>query len=66
MVEQGLIRWDRLPELGEVIAGLRHGRRTAQDITLYESHGMCIQDLYVAERVLDAARTRRLGCELPI
>lgn len=64
-VEQGMIRWERLPELGEVIAGMRLGRRSARDITLYESHGMGIQDIYVAEHVLEAARKRRLGRELP-
>ena len=64
-VEAGLLRWERLPELGEIAAGLRRGRGSPREITLYESHGMGIQDLYVAERVLAAARARGLGTALP-
>ncbi len=65
-VERGLLQWDRLAELGEVIAGRLSPRAAAADITLYESHGMGIQDLYVAERVLALARERGLGIDLPI
>jgi alanine dehydrogenase len=54
-----------LVELGEVIAGLRPGRTDANQITLFESHGMAIQDLALARRVFDAARDRSMGTELP-
>jgi ornithine cyclodeaminase len=54
-----------LLELGEVIAGLQPGRRDAAQITLFESQGMAIQDLALGRRVLDAARERGLGAELP-
>jgi alanine dehydrogenase len=65
-VETGFLDWDTLPELGEVIVGRARGRASASEITLYESHGMGIQDLYVAERLVAMARERKLGIDLPI
>lgn len=61
LVEAGLANWDALPEIGEVAAGLRPGRTSDGQVTLYESHGMAIQDLYVAAKVLELARVQGLG-----
>ena len=66
LVEAGLLDWDTLPELGEIIVGQVPGRTTNEQITLYESHGMCIQDLYTAQHVLDLARQKNIGIDLPI
>ncbi len=63
LVESGELQWDALPELGEIIAGMRRGRVSDEQITLYESHGMAVQDLYVAAKVLDLARAQGLGRE---
>jgi ornithine cyclodeaminase len=65
-VERGLTDWDVLPEIGEVIAGRARRRNSHDEITLYESHGMGIQDLYVAERLVAMARDRNVGLDLPI
>ena len=65
-VEKGLLRWDTLTEIGEVITGRAPGRTSQQQITLYESHGMGIQDLYVGARVVALARERGIGVDLPI
>lgn len=65
-VEKGLLRWDTLTEIGEVTAGRAPGRTSAQQITLYESHGMGIQDLYVGAKMLALARERGIGVDLPI
>ena len=61
LVEAGRVDWNVLPELGEVIAHLRPGRTADAQITLYKSHGMAVQDLYVGARVLERARTQGLG-----
>lgn len=45
----------RLTELGDLLAVLRPGRTAAAEITLFESHGMAIEDLYYGRWVLDAA-----------
>lgn len=65
-VEAGLLHWQRLMELGEIVAGVREGRRDAAQITLFESHGMGLQDLYTAAQVLVLARERDLGTDLPM
>ena len=65
-VETGKLSWDTLPEIGEVMTG-RAARRAAQDdITLYESHGMGIQDIYTAAKLVELARARKVGTELPL
>jgi len=65
-VETGKLAWDTLPEIGEVLAGTRPGRAGKDDITLYESHGMGIQDVYTAVKMLELARGRKIGIELPM
>lgn len=65
-VKKGFYDWDALPELGEVIIGRAAGRGARDEITLYESHGMGIQDIYTARFVLDTAQQTGLGVELPI
>jgi ornithine cyclodeaminase/alanine dehydrogenase-like protein (mu-crystallin family) len=64
-LEQGVIRWDDVHELGEVIAG-RPGRTGADQITLFESQGVAMEDLAVAVRLVARARGRRVGTEIPI
>lgn len=65
-VETGKLSWDTLPEIGEVIAGRAPGRQHKDDITLYESHGMGIQDIYTAVKLVELARARKVGTELPM
>jgi len=65
-VEKGLLRWESLPELGEILSGRTPGRASSRQITLYESHGIGIQDLYVGARVLTLARERGIGKDWPI
>ena len=47
-------------------AGKAAGRATKDDITLYESHGMGIQDIYTAVKLVELARARKVGTELPM
>lgn len=65
-VENGRLSWDTLTEIGEVLAGLSPGRAHRDDITLYESQGMGIQDVYTSVAMLELARSRKLGTELPM
>ena len=55
-----------IPDLGEVLTGQRPGRTSDRDITLFESHGMALQDLYTGRHVLDRARELGIGVDLPI
>ena len=49
---------DAVVELGELVAGTRGGRTSAEEMTLYKSVGVAVQDLAAAALVLAAAEAR--------
>ncbi len=53
-------------ELGEIVAGARPGRTAPEEITLYKSVGVAVQDLAAAALVLEAARERGVGLEIEL
>ncbi|WP_345612139.1 ornithine cyclodeaminase family protein [Pseudonocardia adelaidensis] len=53
-------------ELGELVAGTRPGRTSDEQITLYKSVGVAVQDAAAAALVLRAARERGVGTEVPL
>jgi ornithine cyclodeaminase/alanine dehydrogenase-like protein (mu-crystallin family) len=61
--ERGIVDWDEIPELADVVAG-RVGRTGAEQITLFESQGLGLEDVTVAMRVYERARAAGLGQEL--
>lgn len=63
-VERGWLDWDLLPELGEVVAGHISGRRSDDDITIFESQGLGLQDVAVAAHIYERARERGVGEEI--
>ncbi len=65
-LEKGRIHAGGLTELGEVIAGIRPGRTSAGQVTLFESQGMAMQDLIVAARLLELARPAGRGVEIDV
>ncbi|MBN8448876.1 MAG: ornithine cyclodeaminase family protein [Candidatus Accumulibacter sp.] len=65
LLEKGRLHARQLIELGDVICGRQPGRSTAEEITLFESQGMAVQDLALAARLETLARERGLGVELP-
>ncbi|MGP4017740.1 ornithine cyclodeaminase family protein [Saccharopolyspora sp. 5N708] len=48
-------------EFASVLSGEVPARSSSDDITVFESHGLAIQDLVCAVRVLEAARVAELG-----
>lgn len=64
-IRQGLIRADWIVgELGEVVAGTTPGRRSDEEITLFKSVGVSVQDAVAAARALERARAAGLGTVL--
>jgi alanine dehydrogenase len=47
-VEAGVVARERVSEIGRVLTGEAEGRRSAEDITLFDSTGLAIQDLAIA------------------
>jgi ornithine cyclodeaminase/alanine dehydrogenase-like protein (mu-crystallin family) len=54
-VEAGLLGRDDVTELGAVLTGEAPGRKHADDITLFDSTGLAIQDLAIAKAALAKA-----------
>jgi len=65
-VRDGVIAADRVHEIGELISGSRPGRSSPDQITLYKSVGVAVQDAAAAALVLAAARTHGVGIDLPL
>jgi alanine dehydrogenase len=56
----GLVVRDEVTELGAVLVGEADGRRSADEITLFDSTGLAIQDLAIAKAALARARELEL------
>ena len=66
-IERGLIDADHVhAEVGELIDGKRPGRTSPEQITLYKSVGVAVQDGVAGALVLRAARERRAGREVEL
>ena len=65
-LEKGRLHAGALTELGEVIAGTRAGRTSSEQITLFESQGMAIQDLVIAAHLMRLAREQGVGSEVDL
>jgi alanine dehydrogenase len=56
-----LSRDDITGTLGQVVAGRLGGRRTPEDITVFDSTGLAVQDVALARRIYEAARDQGVG-----
>jgi ornithine cyclodeaminase len=63
-IRDGLITADRIAEIGELLNGTRPGRISDEQITLYKSVGVAVQDAAAAALVLQAARKAGAGVEV--
>jgi ornithine cyclodeaminase/alanine dehydrogenase-like protein (mu-crystallin family) len=52
-VEAGLVSRDQVTELGAVMTGAADGRRSDEEVTLFDSTGLAIQDLAIVHAVLE-------------
>jgi ornithine cyclodeaminase/alanine dehydrogenase-like protein (mu-crystallin family) len=60
-LEEGSIHWADVHELGQVIVGRYTGRAHPQDVTLFKSLGIAVEDVAVASRVYAKAQAMGLG-----
>jgi ornithine cyclodeaminase/alanine dehydrogenase-like protein (mu-crystallin family) len=66
-IERGLITPGHVrAELGEVYTGEHPGRTDDEEITLYKSVGVAVQDAVAAALVLQAARDRGAGVDVAL
>jgi ornithine cyclodeaminase/alanine dehydrogenase-like protein (mu-crystallin family) len=60
-LEEGSIHWADIHELGQVIVGRYTGRAQPQDVTLFKSLGVAIEDVAVAAQVYAKAQAAGVG-----
>jgi alanine dehydrogenase len=66
-LQQGLMTEAHIyAELGEIVAGRKPGRASSEEITLFKSVGVAVQDVAAAGAVLEAARRLGLGTEVAL
>ncbi len=64
-VQEGLLGWDQVAPLGDVVAGRLKGRAAKEDITLFKSLGIAIEDVALAARAYEKAVALGIGERLP-
>ena len=63
-VEKGLLTWERVKELRHVVSGQMRGREHAEQITLFKSLGLAIEDVAAAAVVYQKAKEQQAGKEI--
>jgi alanine dehydrogenase len=64
---KGLISEDDIyAELGEIAAGVKHGRESDEEVTFFKSVGNAVQDVSVASKILEEAGRLGLGLEVEL
>ncbi len=64
-VAENAIGWHQVYELAALASGRVNGRTNAQEITLFKSCGIALEDVSVGALVYERAREQALGIELP-
>lgn len=65
-LREGAIGPDHIrAEIGDVLLGRHPGRTSVEEITIYKSLGVAVQDLAAAELAVQRARERGIGIEVP-
>lgn len=60
-LEDGTLRWDNVRELSQVIVGRYTARKRPEDVTLFKSLGIAVEDVAVAARVYTKAVAQGVG-----
>ncbi|HLJ56100.1 MAG TPA: ornithine cyclodeaminase family protein, partial [Chthonomonadaceae bacterium] len=64
--ERGLFRWEQVRELYEIVAGSHPGRMAEDQITLFKSIGIALEDVAVAARIYRNAIEQGAGSRVPM
>ena len=64
-IQRGLLAWEKVYELAPIVAGRMAGRRSEDEITLFESQGIAIEDTAAGQLIYERAIERGIGTRLP-
>ena len=65
-IDHGLLRWEKVEELGDVIVGRVPLPDFSSGTILFESGGLAIEDVSIAALTYELARSHGLGTEINI
>jgi ornithine cyclodeaminase/alanine dehydrogenase-like protein (mu-crystallin family) len=63
-LDAGVLRWADVQELAPLLVGRYPGRQSPQDVTVFKSLGLGIEDIALGARVVELARQQGLGREI--
>jgi ornithine cyclodeaminase/alanine dehydrogenase-like protein (mu-crystallin family) len=66
VVRTGKLSWERVHELSGVVTGTISFERTADDVTLFESQGLAIEDIALAKVIYERGREEGSGREIAL
>lgn len=64
-VKAGMLQWENVHALGDVVAGRLRGRESREDVTIFKSLGVAIEDVALAVRVYEKAVENNVAISLP-
>ena len=64
-LREGVFQWESAVALGEVIAGKADGRKSRDEIVLFKSVGLAMEDVALAAEVVKRAKEAGIGTLLP-
>lgn len=64
-IKEGVLDWEQVRELGEIVVGRVPGRPSPEAITLFESQGLAMLDVAVGARLFALARAEGVGRDVP-
>jgi ornithine cyclodeaminase/alanine dehydrogenase len=66
-IQEGAVTEDHIyASLGEIVIGAKPGRENAEEITVFKSCGLAVQDVSTALAVYNAAREQGIGTEVEL
>ncbi|HZA56420.1 MAG TPA: hypothetical protein VE616_19410, partial [Candidatus Udaeobacter sp.] len=66
-VQRGVIAWDQLIEIGDILAGKKAGRTKAEQITFYKNNaGQGVADVALGALVLEQVKNKNAGQMLDV
>jgi alanine dehydrogenase len=64
-LQKGLIHENDIAELGQLVSGQATGRTSDEQLTVFKSVGLAVQDAFAGQLALDNARKLGLGTQVP-
>jgi len=66
LVNEGKLNADEIVDLGEIILGIKEGRKSPEDSIIFANLGMGCLDIVIAERIYNNAKEQGLGQKLAL